>query len=239
MGKATGGSRKDLPSKATEEIKIKKEPTRKVVSSQKKGFLGNASPAKSKGVNKVFVTATTNGILLLRTERPYSKDDAFTNTFGEKLTSDPDYAAKLNIQKVCNRRESSQKNVPIITPRGWNSKQYVSINDTSEAENEDFRKKWAEDIVDALNKVDWTWGQSFMFCGDETLTPPGKMDRYLMNEDIAGILGTYVFENVDEVLSNEDALQLIFENKSNIENASSILCSNWLSWSTTNNMEQK
>ena len=58
-----------------------------------------------------------------------------------------------------------------------------------------------------------------MFCGDETLTPPGKMDRYLMNEDIAGILGTYVFENVDEVLSNEDALQLIFENKSNIKNA--------------------
>ena len=91
MGKARGGSTKDFPSKATEEIKMKKEPTRKVVSSQKKGFLGNASPAKSKGVNKVFVTATTNGVLLLRTERPYSKDDAFTNTFGEKLSSDPDY----------------------------------------------------------------------------------------------------------------------------------------------------
>ena len=105
MGKATDGSSKNLPSKATEEIKIKKEPTRKIISSQKKGFLGNASPAKSKGVNKVFVTATTNGILLLRTERPYSKDDAFTNTFSEKLSSDPDYAEKFNIQKVCNRRE--------------------------------------------------------------------------------------------------------------------------------------
>ena len=39
MGKATNGSSKNLPSKATEEIKIKKEPTRKIISSKKKAFL--------------------------------------------------------------------------------------------------------------------------------------------------------------------------------------------------------
>jgi hypothetical protein len=59
-----------------------------------------------RGINKVFVTATTNGVLLLRTAKPYSTDDTFTNSFQAKLRDDEAYASELNIQKVHKHRES-------------------------------------------------------------------------------------------------------------------------------------
>lgn len=209
--------------------KHKKEPTRKNLTTQKNVFIG-ASPTKTKGVNKVFVTATTNGILLLRTEKPFSKDDAFTNTFNVDLLANPEYSAELNIQKVCDRRESSSKNTPIITSRGWNSKQYVSVNPVLDAENESFRKKWAENIVTALNKVDWTYGQKFIFCGDDTQNPIGKMDKYLLNQDIAGVLGAYIYEDANELLTSDEDLKNIFENEANLNEAYSILHTHWLCW---------
>lgn len=94
---------------------------------QKKVFIG-ASPTKTKGVNKVYVNATTNDILLFRTEKPFSKDDAFISNFNVNLLANPEYSAELNIQRVCDHKESPSKNTPIITSRGWNSKQYVSTN---------------------------------------------------------------------------------------------------------------
>ncbi len=54
----------------------------------------------------MFVTATTNGVLLLRTAKPYSTDDTFTNSFQAKLRDDEAYASELNIQKVHKHRES-------------------------------------------------------------------------------------------------------------------------------------
>lgn len=225
---------KNSPVTADKDIKHKVEPKRKDILNNKKGFVG-ASPVKTKGNNKVYVTATTNGILLLRTEKPYTKDDAFTNTFGEMLLKDPDYAAELNIQKICDRRENPLRNSPLITPRGWNSKQYLSIHAVSDAEDEVYRRKWAQNIVEALNKVDWTWSQTFVFSGDETLTPLGKMDRYLLNQDLAGVLGAYVFEDVEEVISDPSELQNIFGNQENINNASSILRKHWTAWTTTTN----
>jgi hypothetical protein len=219
------------PVKVTQVDKHKVEAKRKDITNNRKGFVGS-SPVKTKGNNKVHVTATTNGILLLRTEKPFSKEDAFTNTFSELLLKEPDYAADLNIQKVCDRRESPYKNNPIITPRGWNSKQYLSIHAVSDAENVVYRRKWAQNIVEALNKVDWTWGQSFLFCGDETLTPIGKMDKYLLNQDLAGVLGAYIFEDVEEVLSDTAELENIFGVEENMTNASSILRQNWTAWTT-------
>jgi hypothetical protein len=41
-----------------------------------------------------------------------------------------------------------------------------------------------------------TYAQSVVFCGDETTHLISKMDRYLSNQDIAGLFGSLVYEDV-------------------------------------------
>jgi hypothetical protein len=70
-----------------------------------------------------------------------------------------------------------------------------------------------------------------VFCGDETTSPIGKMDKYLLNQDIAGLLGSLVYEDVEAVLENHGEVELIFENDNNKRVTATILCPHWNSWS--------
>lgn len=83
-----------------------------------------------------------------------------------------------------------------------------------------------------MNKVDWTYGQKFIFCSDETLNPIAKMDKCLLNQDIAGVLGAYIFQNAADLLSSVSTLKDIFENEANLNTAYSILHTHCLSWTT-------
>ncbi len=71
-----------------------------------------------------------------------------------------------------------------------------------------------------------------MFCGDETTSPIGKMDKYLLNHDIAGLLGSLVYEDFEAVLENHGEVELIFENDNNKRVTATILCPHWNSWSS-------
>jgi hypothetical protein len=95
-----------------------------------------------------------NGVLLIRTKKPFSKDDAFTHSYQTKLRDEEGYASEINIQKVCERRETSSGNNAILTLTGWPSLQFASINSVSDSESTNFRQAWAEKVVNALNNVD-------------------------------------------------------------------------------------
>jgi hypothetical protein len=96
------------------------------------------------------------------------------------------------------------------------------------------RREWAENIIAHLNKIPWQYPQTFRFVGDETWesdgTINGKLDRYLLNADIAGFLGKYVFENVAEVINHSPTLQEVFENEDNVHRSKQFLVTYWNSW---------
>jgi len=73
-----------------------------------------------------------------------------------------------------------------------------------------------------------------VFCGDETVTINGenaKLDRYLLNADIAAFLGKYVFDNTAaQVMQSEEMLDIIFENPKNKAMVPTFLSQFWNAW---------
>ena len=92
---------------------------------------------KVPNTNKVFVVGTLLGLILIRTERQNSKDDAFTNN-AIKMIEDEEsgVATKLNIIKICSRRQSQLIDKAVQQTTGWHSQWFVAIveeyNNTSE-----------------------------------------------------------------------------------------------------------
>ncbi len=82
-----------------------KKKGRKAFDAQKLQF----SPRmKTPNTNKVFVVGAKMGLILMRTQRQNNDDDAFTHT-ANLMIEDPETgtASRLNIIKICNRRQSS------------------------------------------------------------------------------------------------------------------------------------
>ena len=66
--------------------------------------------------------------------------------------------------------------------------------------------------------IHWQYAQTFAFARDETVldrsTIVGKLDRYLLNADIAGFLSEYVFDNdISEIVNDTETMNNIFENE--------------------------
>lgn len=72
-----------------------------------------------------------------------------------------------------------------------------------------------------------TYAQSVVFCGDETTHLISKTDRYLSNQDIAGLFGSLIYEDVKAVLKNQEEVELIFQKENNKRVAATILQSHW------------
>ena len=71
-------------------------------------------------------------------------------------------------------------------------------------------------IIDCLNShlLDFQYKQDFRFKEDETVIIgdkiDGKLDSYLMDEDIGGILGRFVYDDVESVISDKKTVSNIF-----------------------------
>jgi hypothetical protein len=106
-----------------------------------------------------------------------------------------------------------------------------------EAENNEAnRRQVCIDFVRYLNEdVQWRFPQSFRFVSDETVVVNGKIgkiDRYMLNSDIAGYVGKYVFESSpQEVLASDELMNEVFENPQNMLNAPDFFPRFWDSWS--------
>jgi hypothetical protein len=165
-------------------------------------------------VNKVFVVGTQFGIILMRTEKQNSKDDAYTNDVIKMIEDETSgVAAKLQIVKICSRRQSQQLDKAILQTSVYPSQWFVTIME-EEDNTEDNRKQHAETFINFLNDAPWKYPQLFTFAGDETKLMGdkiiGTLDEYLLNQDIAIILKTYVFEDFESFLEDEEAIKQVF-----------------------------
>jgi hypothetical protein len=183
-------------------------------------------------VNKVFVVGTQFGIVLLRTEKPNSKDDAYTNDVIKMIEDETSgVASKLQIIKICSRRESQEMDKAILQTSVYPSQWFVSIMEEEE-NTEENRKEHADKIVKFLNEVPWKYPQIFTWAGDETKLKGekiiGTLDQYLLNQDIATILKTYVFEDFESFLDDQEAIHQVFGENATKNQARNALVDGWI-----------
>jgi hypothetical protein len=183
-------------------------------------------------VNKVFVVGTQFGIILIRTEKQDSTDDAFTNNVIKMIEEEQsDVATELKIMKICSRRISQKLDKAIMQSSNYPSQWFVSITD--EVNNTlDYRRELVDNFINFLNKTEWKYPQQFAFADDETKSltgnlPGSTLDMYLLNHDIACILKNYIFEDFEEFLQDEVAISLVFHSNPTALEARNMLVSSW------------
>jgi len=184
-------------------------------------------------INKVFVAGTQFGIILIRTERQGSTDDAFTNNVIKQIEEEQStVASELKIIKICSRRVSHKLDKAIMQTSSYPSQWFVSI--AEEANNTaEYRRQLADKFIDFLNNTEWKYPQQFAFAADETKmtgnsTIIGTLDMYLLSQDIACLLKTYVFEDFEEFLLDEVAISLVFHVNTTKVQARDALKDAWL-----------
>jgi len=56
------------------------------------------------------------------------------------------------------------------------------------------------------------------------------LDEVLLDEDIGGFVGMFLFQSVDDIKENSDGMKDIFGNIENLEIGDFILMANWNNW---------
>ena len=101
--------------------------------------------------------------------------------------------------------------------------------------NEENRRIWANRLINSARALNmWCYPPSFEYVGDEMVMEcgviAGKLDKYLLNADIAGLLGKYIFANVMDVVGSEETIAEIFENTANRESCREFFGLFWNFW---------
>ncbi|MFN7676950.1 MAG: hypothetical protein ACK5N5_00340 [Synechococcales cyanobacterium] len=161
--------------------------------------------------------------------------DAYFKDFADVLDSNPQVAESLGIVKVTYVRDSSKCNIPKIQTSGYKSQQLIGIVPQEKENNSDFRRAWAEKIINYLNsEVNWKYENIFKFKADITRTLNDQinssLDECLLDEDIGGFVGTYLYEDVDDIKNNIQIMKNIFGHEENLEIGEMILLQNWNNW---------
>jgi len=99
----------------------------------------------------------------------------------------------------------------------------------------DFGRVWAEKIISYLNsEVSWKYENIFKFKADITRTfndqINSSLEECLLDEDIGGFVGTYMYEDVDDIKNNIQIMKNIFVHEENLEIGKMILLQNWNNW---------
>jgi len=101
-----------------------------------------------------------------------------------------------------------------------------------EENTEENRKEHADKFVKFLNEVPWKYPQIFTWAGDETKLKGekiiGTLDQYLLNQDIATILKTYVFEDFESFLDDQEAIHHVFGENATKNQARNALVDGWI-----------
>lgn len=139
------------------------------------------------------------------------------------------------MNKITNQREDPESNYPKKQTNSYNCCFFVTI--VAEEENTyDFRRRWAQSIIDCLNSdvLEFQYKQDFKFKADETKMSgddiAGKLDYYLMDEDIGGILSRFVYEDYEPVVNDPESVNKIFGSQKNRDNCRDILQRYWNNW---------
>jgi hypothetical protein len=86
------------------------------------------------------------------------------------------------------------------------------------------------------NDIRWKYANTFKFKADITLTSDEKvissLDECLLDEDIGGFVGSYLFDEIESIKQNDKVLKAIFGCEENLFMGETILLSNWNNWNT-------
>ena len=214
----------------------KVSPTRKSLSAVKVKY----SPVKktSNKFNNVFVKGYKFGLMTLEIKKASDpNEDAYYKDFLDVLEKDPEVSESLGIIKVAFVRESSKCSIAKVQGSGYKSRHFLGIAPQEFENDADFRKKWAEKIIDFMNtEIKWKYSNNFKFRGDLTKMLNGKvascLDEALLEEDIGGFISMFLFDSVEDIKDNSDIMSDIFSHPENYEVGDSILMANWNKWNS-------
>jgi len=155
----------------------------------------------------------------------------------DKKEDEPEVAQELGIIKFAYFQDSSKCNIPKIQASGYKSRQIIGIAPQEKENNAIFRKFWADKIIQYLNNdIRWKYENMFKFKADITLTSDEKvsssLDECLLDEDIGGFVGSYLFDDIESIKENDKVMKAIFGHKENLFMGETILLSNWNNWNT-------
>jgi hypothetical protein len=163
-------------------------------------------------------------------------EDAYYKDFLDLLDTDPKVGNVPSIIKVAFVRYSSKCSFAKIQSSGYKARHFLGIAPQESENNNEYCKKWADKIINFMNKdIKWKYSNNFKFRGDLTKMMNGKvancLDEVLLDEDIGGFVGMFLFDSVDDIKDNSDVMKDIFGNVEKLEVGNSILMANWKYWS--------
>ena len=205
-----------------------KKSGRKVLAGQKLPF---SPKTKVPTINKVFVLGTHLGIVLIRTQRQNSNDDAFTQDAIKMIEDETSgVAATLNIIKICSRRQSQLIDRAIMQRSDYPSRWFVTIV-PEEKNTPQFRQQHVEKFIKFLNGIEWKYPQQFLYQCDETRMTDNNfsnsLDMFLLNCDIVVLLKVYLFEKFEDFLADEDAVLGVLGSEGTSEQANQMFQELW------------
>ena len=217
-------------------MSYKTTPARKTLSLVKVKY----SPAKKTDhkSNNVFVKEYRFGLLTLELKKAVDpNEDAFIKDFVDLLDGDKEQKISndLNIIKVVYARKDAKASIAKLQSSGYKSRVILGVAPMEHENDAEFRQKWANKIIEYLNKnVTWRYSNVFKFKGDLTKMFNGKvahcLDDVLLDEDIGGFVGRYLYDSYDLIKDNKDVIEDIFSNPENAEVNDTILLANWSNW---------
>jgi hypothetical protein len=187
--------------------------------------------------NNVFVKGYKFGLMSLEVKKFSDfNEDAYFKDFLDVLDSNPKISQDLGIIKVAFVRESLKSSIAKIQSSGYKARQFLGIAPQDHENDSEFRKNWADKIISFMNnEIKWRYSNVFKFRGDLTMTSNGKvtssLDEVLLDEDIGGFVGLFLFNSIDDIKDNEEVMGDIFSSPENLEVGDSILPANWTKWS--------
>jgi hypothetical protein len=155
----------------------------------------------------------------------------------DKLEDEPEIAGELGIIRFTYVRDSSKCNIPKIQASGYKSRQIIRIAPQEKGNDTIFRKSCAERIIQYLNNdIRWKYVNTFKFKADITITSDEKvsssLDEYLLDEDIGGFVGSYLFDDIGLIKESDEVMKVIFGHKENLFMGETVLLANWNNWNT-------
>jgi hypothetical protein len=168
--------------------------------------------------NNVFVKGYKFGLMSLGVKKFSDfNEDAYFKDFLDVLDSNHKISQDLGIIKVAFARESSKSSVAKIQSSGYKACQFLGIAPQDYENDSEFRKNWADKIINFMNnEIKWRYSNMFKFRGDLTKTLNGKvtssLDEVLLDKDIGGFVGLFLFNSVDDVKDNKEVMGDIFSN---------------------------
>jgi hypothetical protein len=186
--------------------------------------------------NNVFVKGYKFGLMTLEFKKFLdSNEDAYYKDFLDLLDTDPKVGNDLSIINIAFVRDSSRCSLAKIQSSGYKARHFLGIAPQGSKNDNEFHKKWADKIINFMNnEIKWKYSNNFKFRGDLTKIINGKvancLDEVLLDEDIGGFVGMFLFDSVDDIKNNSNVMKDIFENVENLEIGDSILMANWNNW---------